>query len=160
MHGLHCSGPQTNFTLIVQEFLRMNVILNFSFGTAQAFSSSASPQDRATKVVKLNKSFRKSSLKYYIKRSDSYLACNISYKSLSNLTLTQAIEHRFKLLIFFQKHSLHTKKLGFYDVLQNMAFKHCDGVIDVPNHDGDGTISAVKSKLVDAKYCEKFAHVR
>jgi hypothetical protein len=41
-----------------------------------------------------------------------------------------------------------------------MAFKHCDGVIDVPNHHDDGTMPELKSKLVDAKYCEKFAHVR
>lgn len=62
--------------------------------------------------------------------------------------------------MYFQKHGLRAKKLGFYDVLQNMAFKHCDGVIDVPNHHGDGMIPAVNAKLVDAKYCEKFAHVR
>lgn len=42
-----------------------------------------------------------------------------------------------------------------------MAFRHCDGVIDVPNHlSDDGTMPVVKSKLVDAKYCEQFAHVR
>ncbi|XP_028400268.1 von Willebrand factor A domain-containing protein 3B-like [Dendronephthya gigantea] len=59
------------------------------------------------------------------------------------------------------KHSLHAKKIGFYDVLQNIAFRHCDGVIDVPNHlSDDGTMPIVKSKLVDAKYCEQFAHVR
>ena len=74
------------------------------------------------------------------------------------LVLTRTTEYSVSKC--FQKHSLDAKKLGFYDVLKNMAFKHCDGVIDVPNHHGDGVISPPVSKLVHAKYCEKFAHVR
>ena len=29
------------------------------------------------------------------------------------------------------RHGLKAKKMGFYDFLQTLAFKHCDGVVDI-----------------------------
>lgn len=34
-------------------------------------------------------------------------------------------------LLFSQRHGLKSKKLLFYDLLQSLAFKHCDGVVDI-----------------------------
>eukprot|EP00795_Rhopilema_esculentum_P000270 gene270-9918_t len=59
------------------------------------------------------------------------------------------------------RHGLKAKKLGFYDFLQTLAFKHCDGVVDIQHAPkGDIGYAVVKQKLVNARYCDKFAHVR
>ncbi|XP_046854173.1 von Willebrand factor A domain-containing protein 3B-like isoform X2 [Xenia sp. Carnegie-2017] len=103
-----------------------------------------------------------------VRRIQQYLSQQRALKSSSAEQEEKAKQNKEKIPCetymgskeWLKKHSLDAKKLGFYDVLKNMAFKHCDGVIDVPNHHGDGVISPPVSKLVHAKYCEKFAHVR
>ena len=43
-----------------------------------------------------------------------------------------------------QRHGLKAKKLGFYDLLQTLAFKHCDGVVDIqvaPTTDSTDAVS-------------------
>ena len=39
---------------------------------------------------------------------------------------------------------MKAKKLGFYDLLQTLAFKHCDGVVDIqvaPTTDSTDAVS-------------------
>ncbi|KAL3316844.1 hypothetical protein Ciccas_004509 [Cichlidogyrus casuarinus] len=79
---------------------------------------------------------------------------------------------------------IKANQLDIYDVLEGLCFRHCDGIVDVlrpPNKelqmDGQEEESRTKwlqlhskqqhpelklvcSKLVNAKYCEAFAHVR
>ena len=38
---------------------------------------------------------------------------------------------------WLNRHGLKAKKLGFYDVLANVAFKHRDGVVDLNQCPGD-----------------------
>ena len=38
---------------------------------------------------------------------------------------------------WLNKHGLKSKKLGFYDVLANVAFKHRDGVVDLKHQPTD-----------------------
>ncbi|KAJ7369450.1 Von Willebrand factor A [Desmophyllum pertusum] len=54
------------------------------------------------------------------------------------------------------------QKLVFYDLLQTLAFKHCDGVVDIQMAPAasDSSDAIVRPKLVNARYCDKFAHVR
>lgn len=43
-----------------------------------------------------------------------------------------------------QRHGLKSRKLGFYDLLQTLAFKHCDGVVDIqrpPDVNGTDAVS-------------------
>lgn len=57
---------------------------------------------------------------------------------------------------------LTPKQLGFYDVLSAVAFRHCDGVVDVksrPPVESDQRDAIKHEKLVNARYCDKFAHV-
>ncbi|XP_070554779.1 von Willebrand factor A domain-containing protein 3B-like [Ptychodera flava] len=61
---------------------------------------------------------------------------------------------------WLEKHGLSAKKLDFYDVLANVAFKHCDGVVDVKGPPDDGyTDAASRNKLINAQYCDQFCHV-
>ncbi|KAK2176319.1 hypothetical protein NP493_671g01028 [Ridgeia piscesae] len=60
-------------------------------------------------------------------------------KSLSTETYMSSRE-------WLDKFGLKAKKLGFYDVLAGVAFRHQDGV--------------TMQKLVNAKYCDQFPHVR
>eukprot|EP00794_Sanderia_malayensis_P007171 gene7171-7977_t len=59
------------------------------------------------------------------------------------------------------RHGLKSKKLSFFDFLHTLTFKHCDAVVDIQhppkNNIGD---AVVKQKLVNAKYCSRFAHVK
>ncbi|CAH1777455.1 unnamed protein product [Owenia fusiformis] len=64
---------------------------------------------------------------------------------------------------WLQKHGLSAKRLGFFDVLGGVAFKHCDGVVDSmkpPCEEDEQTNAIIQPKLVNARYCDKFAHVR
>lgn len=63
---------------------------------------------------------------------------------------------------WLKRHGLKSKKLLFYDLLQSLAFKHCDGVVDIQTAPVslDSTDAIVRPKLVNARYCDKFAHVR
>ena len=47
-------------------------------------------------------------------------------------------------------HGLKSAGARFYDALASQAFKHCDKVVKVGEDD----------KIVNAKYCQKFAHVK
>ena len=49
-----------------------------------------------------------------------------------------------------QIHGLKAANTRFYSALKSQAFRHCDSVVKC----GD------KQKLVNAKYCENFAHVK
>ncbi|EDV24931.1 uncharacterized protein TRIADDRAFT_56355 [Trichoplax adhaerens] len=63
---------------------------------------------------------------------------------------------------YLKRQGLVIKGLSFYDFLSKVAFKHCDGVENIqkpPEEEGSG--DAVKSpKLINAKYCDRFVHVR
>ncbi|KAK3738170.1 hypothetical protein QZH41_019678, partial [Actinostola sp. cb2023] len=62
---------------------------------------------------------------------------------------------------WLKRHGLKNRKLGFYDLLQTLAFKHCDGVVDIQRPPVEHTSDAiVRPKLINARYCDKFAHVR
>ena len=59
----------------------------------------------------------------------------------------------------FQRHGLKGKKLGFYDLLGTLAFKHCDGVVDIqrPPDGLDGTDAVSKSVICGARGDMDFA---
>ncbi|XP_033127520.1 von Willebrand factor A domain-containing protein 3B-like isoform X2 [Anneissia japonica] len=62
---------------------------------------------------------------------------------------------------WLQKHGLKPRKLGLYDTLSQVAFKHCDGVVDLKRAPNDDYTDAdTRNKLVNAKYCNKFCHVK
>ena len=51
---------------------------------------------------------------------------------------------------YSQRHGLKSKKLAFYDLLQTLAFKHCDGVVDIqmaPASDSTDAVSRTGSTL-------------
>ena len=48
------------------------------------------------------------------------------------------------------RHGLKAKKIGFYDFLQTLAFKHCDGVVDIQHPPKGDVGNAVRVVL---KYC-------
>ena len=49
------------------------------------------------------------------------------------------------------RHGLKAKKIGFYDFLQTLAFKHCDGVVDIQHPPTGETGNAVR-KFLKALY--------
>ncbi|XP_013387557.1 von Willebrand factor A domain-containing protein 3B [Lingula anatina] len=64
---------------------------------------------------------------------------------------------------WLEMNGLKAKKLGFYDILGGVAFKHCDGVVDLnqkPDYHDFQTDARVQPKLINARYCDKFAHVK
>ena len=42
------------------------------------------------------------------------------------------------------RHGLKARKLGLYDFLQTLAFKHCDGVVDIQHAPKDELGNAVR----------------
>ena len=55
----------------------------------------------------------------------------------------------FSSCILFQRHGLKAKKLGFYNLLGTLAFKHCDGVVDIQRPpDGMDGSNAVNIKML------------
>ena len=50
---------------------------------------------------------------------------------------------------WLEKNSLKAKRLGFYDILAGVAFKHCDGVLDLNEkpHEEDQQTDAVSDIL-------------
>ena len=44
-----------------------------------------------------------------------------------------------------QRHGLKSKKLLFYDLLQTLAFKHCDGVVDIQVAPSSDSTDAVRT---------------
>ncbi|CAD5114251.1 DgyrCDS3392 [Dimorphilus gyrociliatus] len=63
---------------------------------------------------------------------------------------------------WLEVYGLKARKLSFFDVLSGVAFKHRDGVVDVkeaPKTEFQ-TDAISRQKLINAKYCNKFPHVR
>ncbi|CAF4428138.1 unnamed protein product, partial [Rotaria magnacalcarata] len=62
-------------------------------------------------------------------------------------------------------YGVQSQKLDFFSILQSVALRHCDGVItsfkqpEDSNRKNDYTPANPKSKLINAKYCDQFAHV-
>ncbi|CAF2488414.1 unnamed protein product [Rotaria sp. Silwood2] len=62
-------------------------------------------------------------------------------------------------------YGIDAQKLDFFSVLQSAALRHCDGVVtllkspDGVNRKNDYTPAISKDKLINAKYCDQFAHV-
>ncbi|RUS89184.1 hypothetical protein EGW08_003063, partial [Elysia chlorotica] len=63
---------------------------------------------------------------------------------------------------WLQIYGLDARKLGLYDVLGGVAFKHLDGVIDImePPTNGSQTDAVVNQKLINARYCDRFPIVK
>uniref|UniRef100_W5MPD8 VWFA domain-containing protein n=1 Tax=Lepisosteus oculatus TaxID=7918 RepID=W5MPD8_LEPOC len=61
------------------------------------------------------------------------------------------------------KHGLKAQNLLFYDALADCAFRHSDGIVDIkskPDDESLQTDAEKRIKLVNAKYCERFAHTQ
>ncbi|CAF0922263.1 unnamed protein product [Rotaria sordida] len=62
-------------------------------------------------------------------------------------------------------YGINAQKLDFFSVLQSAALQHCDGVVtslkstDSVNGKNNYTQAISKDKLINAKYCDQFAHV-
>ncbi|XP_064412974.1 von Willebrand factor A domain-containing protein 3B [Latimeria chalumnae] len=64
---------------------------------------------------------------------------------------------------WLQIHGLKARKLTLYDALADCAFRHSDGVVDVKAKPADENLQTdadKKNKLVNAKYCDRFAHTQ
>ncbi|XP_043927748.1 von Willebrand factor A domain-containing protein 3B [Protopterus annectens] len=62
---------------------------------------------------------------------------------------------------WLQKYGLKARKLDFYHALADCAFRHSDGIINVktkPSQEAGQTDTNKNSKLINAKYCDRFAH--
>ncbi|XP_065886335.1 von Willebrand factor A domain-containing protein 3B-like isoform X2 [Dysidea avara] len=57
-------------------------------------------------------------------------------------------------------HGLTSKKLLFTDLLTSLAFRHCEAEIDLPTSPPGDVPSQIPSKLIGAKYCRSFIHLR
>ncbi|CAL1540981.1 unnamed protein product [Lymnaea stagnalis] len=59
-------------------------------------------------------------------------------------------------------YGLEVRKLGLYDILSTVAFKHQDGIMDSmhPPNTETQTDAVISQKLVNARYCEKFPVVK
>ncbi|CAF1389296.1 unnamed protein product [Adineta ricciae] len=66
---------------------------------------------------------------------------------------------------WLKAYGIDAQKLDVASVLQPAAFRHCDGVITTLNPPPDAigkydkTPAYAKSKLINAKYCDQFAHI-
>ncbi|XP_043548729.1 von Willebrand factor A domain-containing protein 3B-like [Chiloscyllium plagiosum] len=64
---------------------------------------------------------------------------------------------------WLEKYGLKVRRLSFYDALADCAFRHSDGVVDIkgkPVNENLQTDAETRVKLVNAKYCGRFAHTR
>ncbi|XP_045139765.1 von Willebrand factor A domain-containing protein 3B [Echinops telfairi] len=62
---------------------------------------------------------------------------------------------------WLQKYGLKARKLSFYDVLADCAFRHVDGIVDIkakPEDESVKTSAETVRKTVHAKYCSRFVH--
>ncbi|KAI8508392.1 von Willebrand factor type A domain, partial [Branchiostoma belcheri] len=62
---------------------------------------------------------------------------------------------------WLENYGVDARRLDFYDVISGCCFKHSDGVIELKKKPGDPntqTDADTKNKLVNAKYCDRFAH--
>ncbi|CAF4545963.1 unnamed protein product [Rotaria sp. Silwood1] len=66
---------------------------------------------------------------------------------------------------WLKAYGIDAQKLDFFSILQAAAFRHCDGVVKLlkpPDNSDDVTASTPanpQEKLVNAIYCDEFAHV-
>ncbi|XP_029107150.1 von Willebrand factor A domain-containing protein 3B [Scleropages formosus] len=63
---------------------------------------------------------------------------------------------------WLSRHGLKAQRLLLYDALVDCAFRHSDGVVDVKAKPECGSTMAdaeSRCKLVNAKYCDRFAHM-
>ncbi|XP_039600619.1 von Willebrand factor A domain-containing protein 3B-like [Polypterus senegalus] len=63
--------------------------------------------------------------------------------------------------LWLQKYGLKAQKVSFYDAFADCAFRHSDGIVEIKCKPLERELQsdAVKgNKLINAKYCDKFAH--
>ncbi|XP_036401419.1 von Willebrand factor A domain-containing protein 3B-like [Megalops cyprinoides] len=64
---------------------------------------------------------------------------------------------------WLSQYGLKAQKLLLYDALSDCAFRHSDGVVDLrakPEDESVQTDAETNHKLVNAKYCSRFAHMK
>uniref|UniRef100_UPI00398EA443 von Willebrand factor A domain-containing protein 3B-like n=1 Tax=Pristiophorus japonicus TaxID=55135 RepID=UPI00398EA443 len=64
---------------------------------------------------------------------------------------------------WLEKYGLKARRLSCYDALADCAFRHSDGVVDIkrkPVNECIQTDAETRIKLVNAKYCGRFAHTQ
>ncbi|XP_067841899.1 von Willebrand factor A domain-containing protein 3B-like [Heptranchias perlo] len=64
---------------------------------------------------------------------------------------------------WLEKYGLKARRLSCYDALADCAFRHSDGVVDIkgkPVNESIQTNAETRNKLVNAKYCGRFAHTQ
>ncbi|MBN3299629.1 VWA3B protein, partial [Amia calva] len=84
------------------------------------------------------------------------------YKGLGAPEMPQS-EDSMSSKTWLAKYGLRAQKLSFYNALADCAFRHSDGVVDVkskPAEESLQTDAEKRHKLVNAKYCDKFAHTK
>ncbi|UJR23110.1 hypothetical protein I4U23_026131 [Adineta vaga] len=80
-------------------------------------------------------------------------------------TLFSNDENEMRSIDWLKISGIDAQKLDFFSVLQAAAFRHCDGVVKVlkppENSDEvtDSTPANPQNKLINAIYCDQFAHV-
>ncbi|CAF0845592.1 unnamed protein product, partial [Didymodactylos carnosus] len=89
--------------------------------------------------------------------SDNFQRSLVSQSSANDLDGDMASLDWLKL------YGLEAQKLDFFSVLHSAAFRHCDGVVTVlkPPNDKENSHMPTdpRDKLINAKYCDQFAHV-
>ncbi|GCB66697.1 hypothetical protein scyTo_0010134 [Scyliorhinus torazame] len=64
---------------------------------------------------------------------------------------------------WLERYGLKARRLSCYDALADCAFRHSDGVVDIkgkPVNESMQTDAETRIKLVNAKYCCRFAHTQ
>ncbi|CAH1267973.1 VWA3A [Branchiostoma lanceolatum] len=62
---------------------------------------------------------------------------------------------------WLENYGIDARRMDFYDVISGCCFKHSDGVVELKKKPGDPhsqTDADTKNKLINAKYCDRFAH--
>ncbi|XP_075708714.1 von Willebrand factor A domain-containing protein 3B isoform X2 [Rhinoderma darwinii] len=80
----------------------------------------------------------------------------------SSLVVKETSEDCISSKEWLKKFGLKSQKLLFYDALADCAFRHSDGVVDIktkPEDESIQTDAENNMKLINAKYCDRFAHV-
>lgn len=60
---------------------------------------------------------------------------------------------------WLKKHGLKKLNLTVYTFLKGLVFSHCDGVLETQRPCIENETSAFESTFIDARYCNKFAHI-
>ncbi|PAA54128.1 hypothetical protein BOX15_Mlig010461g1, partial [Macrostomum lignano] len=81
------------------------------------------------------------------------------------VTAHERKEEYMKSSEWLQRFGIVAKKLDFFDILAGVSFRHCDGVVNVmraPDGNPEAREKAgalIQPKLINARYCDRFAHV-